>query len=421
LYLSELLPYSSGVIHGVIGPARAQTEKTAARSGTPQIPDGGSRAMRFDDVSDSQDILNICADIWTRAGFVPLGPIFRAAGQLAGAEQPVPDVVRRLILAFNGSADALRACRDAARTGNAEAEILLGYMRREGLDEEPLKPLSPTRFAEMEALLAADPDGFLEHEAAAFYPHATGGRSGGFRRGWVVETLARSVPRFDGFVAARRSETAILVGNGPSLKQMDLATFAGQDVFISNYAIRHPNLRQLARGVAVSNELVAAQEPHVFQLNGLWKFHPFWLGHVLGGSDRTVWLNARGGDLFFSGDVRRVIAWHSTVTFFWLQILYSAGYRKVLLVGVDNSYVQNPTAREGDLLRQVGDDPNHFDPGYFRGKLWQAADTTRMEQTYVMAKAAYEADGREIVNCGIGGRLELFRRAPLEQELSRRV
>lgn len=377
--------------------------------------------MRFEDDPDGQDILDICIGIWNRSGFVPLAPIFGAAGRLADPGQPVPDVARRLVMAFNGSAGALRACRAAARAGDADADILLGYMRREGLDSVPLEPLSPARFSELEALLAADPDGFLDRQGATFFPHASGGRPGGFRRDWVVGTLSRSESRFSRFVADRGSDTAILVGNGPSLRQMDLAAFAGRDVFISNYAVRHPGLRRLARGVAVSNELVAAQEPHVFQLNGLWKFHPFWLGHVLGDSARTVWLNARGGELFFSGDVRRVIAWHSTVTFFWLQILYSAGYRRVLLVGVDNAYVQAPAAREGDLLRQEGDDPNHFDPGYFRGKLWQAADTTRMAQTYAMAKAAYEADGREIVNCGIGGRLELFRRAPLERELARPV
>lgn len=371
----------------------------------------------------SPDSLDICRAQWDRLGYVPLPAIFQAAGRLAGAA-PVEAVARRLLLAFNGSATSLRACRAAAGRGDVEATILEGHMAREGQDQLPMEPLAPGHFAALERQLAADPAGFSDAGPAEFYPHKVGMQACGFRLDQLRERLAGSRRRFDSFVAARGADTAILVGNGPSLRQMDFAQFRGQDVFLSNYAIRHPQLRALARGgigggggIAVSNELVATQEPYVFQLNDLWKFHPFWLGHVLRDTDRTIWLRALGGKLFFSTDVRRNIAWHSTVTFFWLQILYSAGYRKVLLVGVDNSYVQSATAREGDLIRQDGDDPNHFDPGYFRGKVWQAADTGRMEQTYVLAKAAYEADGREIVNCGIGGRLELFRRAPLAQEL----
>ena len=40
-----------------------------------------------------------------------------------------------------------------------------------------------------------------------------------------------------------------------------------------------------------------------------------------------------------------------------------------------------------------------------------------MEANYRLAKKAYEDDLREIVNCTVGGKLELFRRAKLEDEL----
>lgn len=365
----------------------------------------------------SPEPLTACQNSWRERGFVPLDLIVRAAEQTARGAALEP-AIRQLNLAFNGSAEAVRACRSAARRGDSGASLLSGHLSREGLDALPLEHLAPERFAALMRLLDADPAGFLDAAGpSSHYPYPDGGLRGGFPMGWVRQTLADGCTRFERFAAERRSDTAILVGNGPSLRQMDFALFRGQDLFISNYAIRNPELRGLAMGIAVSNALVAAQEPYVFQLNDLWKFHPFWLGQSLRDTDQTIWLNALGGALFFSPDIRRNIAWHSTVTFFWLQILYSAGYRKVLLVGVDNSYVQAPEAKEGDLIRQEGDDPNHFDPGYFRGKLWQAADTGRMADTYAVAKEAYEADGREIVNCGIGGKLELFRRAPLAQEL----
>jgi glycosyltransferase involved in cell wall biosynthesis len=42
-----------------------------------------------------------------------------------------------------------------------------------------------------------------------------------------------------------------------------------------------------------------------------------------------------------------------------------------------------------------------------------------MSETYELAKQFYEADGREIVNSTVGGKLEVFRRSKLEDEISR--
>ena len=100
-----------------------------------------------------------------------------------------------------------------------------------------------------------------------------------------------------------------------------------------------------------------------------------------------------------------------------MQMAYALGFKKVLLIGVDNSYVQPDSVKEGDVIDQTEDDLNHFDPSYFRGKKWQAADTGNMSDMYVLSKEAFEADGREIVNCTVGGKLELFRRSSLKKEL----
>jgi len=101
-----------------------------------------------------------------------------------------------------------------------------------------------------------------------------------------------------------------------------------------------------------------------------------------------------------------------------LQLAFSLGYKKALMVGFDHSYKQPKKALEGDVIDQREDDENHFDPRYFRGKKWQAADTANMEHTYELSKAAFEKDGREVVNCTVGGKLEVFRRGDLATELN---
>lgn len=333
-------------------------------------------------------------------------------------EAPIEKVARQLCLAFNGSFQAMSAIHFAARKGDAEAANLAAWMAVHGLDQLPCTPLPPAQAYTLGQDLLDRPAAFLTGASAPPYPFTIGDRHYGFEPSWVQKTQVEAAEQLKAFAAGRRSETAVLVGNGPSLNQTNLELLRGQDVYISNYAIKHPLLRDLARGVAVSNPLVAEQEPHVFQLNDLWKFHPLWLGYCLRETPRTVWLNALGGEMFFSEDVTQRIAWHATVSFFWLQILYHAGYRKIVLIGVDNSYQQAANAREGDFIHQAEDDANHFDPNYFKGKTWQAADTDNMAATFHLARTYFEADGREIVNCTVGGRLEAFRRADLRSELA---
>ncbi|PQO22124.1 hypothetical protein C2I36_14730 [Rhodobacteraceae bacterium WD3A24] len=367
---------------------------------------------------EPEEALTRCRAVWQHRGFLPLRDIYEAAAEIA-EDNEIETVARRLMLAFDGARPVQAQIDRAARSGNREAEQLGALLRQRGLSHHPCWTISRRRARELEGKLAADPESYLTGLGTTLpYPAVMDDECLAFEGDWARQALDRSLDRLNRFIAARRSDTAILVGNGPSLAKVDLDLLEGQDVYISNYAIRDARLHRLARGVAVSNRFVARQEPHLFQTTPLWKFHPLWLGDVLRDTPETVYLNALGGELFFSQDVTTRIAWHSTVTFFWLQILYAAGYRKVCLIGVDNSYHQQPGAREGDLIEQTALDYNHFDPEYFRGKVWQAADTDRMAKTYRLARSHFEADGREIVNCTIGGNLEVFRRAALSGELS---
>lgn len=369
---------------------------------------------------DEPSELKACQNAWDRQHFVPYGLLIRAA-QALGAEGALSAVLERLWLAFNGSALSLEAMRSASLRGDHAATTLLVLHERRHNAPPPRRRLEPALCADLETRLIADPTGFVAGLGPDQpYPCLADDGAYGFCPDWARGTLADSQMRLSAFIAGRRHDTAVLVGNGPSLRHIDLDLLRGRDVYISNYAIRHPVLRRIARGVAVSNPLVAEQEPYRFQLNNLWKFQPLWLGHCLRDTPESVYLNALGGPLFFSTDIARAIAWHSTVSFFWLQILYAAGYRRIILIGVDNQYQQKPGTREGERIVQSADDPNHFDSGYFKGKVWQAADTGRMAETYVLARQHFEADGREIVNCTAGGALEVFRRAPLAEELARR-
>jgi hypothetical protein len=58
-----------------------------------------------------------------------------------------------------------------------------------------------------------------------------------------------------------------------------------------------------------------------------------------------------------------------------------------------------------------GADPNHFDGRYFQNQTWDLADLASSEAHYHLARERFEADGREIVDLTVGGKLDVFRKA----------
>lgn len=237
-----------------------------------------------------------------------------------------------------------------------------------------------------------------------------------FDANWYHDAKERGVRKLESLSKWRR-DVCVIVGNGPSLNQTDLSVLKDADVIISNFATLKPKLLELASILTVTNDLVARQGRVDFNNARKPKIFPIWLSNNLNETDETAFVEATVRPTF-NTSLDGAFSWRSTVSFFNMQIAFALGYKKVLLVGFDHSYVQPKNVQEGDLIKQDKDDENHFDPRYFKDKVWQAADTDNMEATYELARAAFDAAGREIVNCTVGGRLEVFRRGDLAMEIA---
>ncbi len=83
------------------------------------------------------------------------------------------------------------------------------------------------------------------------------------------------------------------------------------------------------------------------------------------------------------------------------------GFEQAILVGVDHNFVTQGAANQAVISQ--GDDPNHFAPNYFgKGFKWQLPDLAGSERAYTMARQAYEAAGRSVLDATIGGKLTIF-------------
>lgn len=106
----------------------------------------------------------------------------------------------------------------------------------------------------------------------------------------------------------------------------------------------------------------------------------------------------------------------ATVTYVAMQLAFHMGFIDVALVGCDHNFqTEGPPNKTVQAKRN---DPNHFDSKYFsNGVSWQLPDLKTSELHYEKAKNIFQHFGRRIVNCSVGGKLEIFERMDLARFL----
>ena len=113
------------------------------------------------------------------------------------------------------------------------------------------------------------------------------------------------------------------------------------------------------------------------------------------------------GEENFSGDASGRLFEGFTVTYVALQLAYYMGFEQAILVGVDHNFTTKGAANT--TVVSTGDDPNHFAPGYFgKGFRWQLPDLDGSERAYLLAHAAYQRTGRQVLDATVGGKLTIF-------------
>jgi FkbM family methyltransferase len=306
---------------------------------------------------------------------------------------------KALLTAYNANHDTL-ACLQEKRGKKGHGDTLR-EMERFGIGQ-----LTPCKTIPLD----------LDYEPG-HVAYTVGPRRWAYEATWEKAQIEKTHALFREAIDARTSDTCIVVGNGPSLNKINLDLLEGQDVIISNNAFLSPELLRHSTYYTVVNYLVAEQSaPRINQLEGVAKVLPYWLSYCLNEGQDTYFADAVG-HAEFSRDIFKNMSWRHTVTFYNLHLAYGLGYRKVVMIGFDHSYRQESGVKEGEVILSDQSDLNHFNPDYFRGKKWQAADVDMMEAMYKLAKEAYEEDGREIINATVGGALELFPRQSLESVL----
>lgn len=191
------------------------------------------------------------------------------------------------------------------------------------------------------------------------------------------------------FAGKHEGETALIIGNGPSLRDVPLE-------FLKKYPSFGTNRIYLLEGFTPTyycsvNPLVISQFTEDIAKIEAPKFLP--ASYCF--DDTCLPLNS-SGVVVFSQDASSWVYEGHTVTFVCMQLAYYMGFDTVLLVGVDHSFKYEGAPNQEMTLD--GNDLNHFHPDYFKGRKWNNPDLERSERAYKLARAMYEAHNKRIIN-----------------------
>lgn len=226
------------------------------------------------------------------------------------------------------------------------------------------------------------------------------------------------------FENKHEGERVVIIGNGPSLNQLDLSlladvpTIAVNAIFLASDRMGFDPTYYVVEDTAVMRDNL----DQIKEYKAGHRFFPSIYRDQIGKAPNTSYFRMNTGfyegrsPAFcvprFSTDASQRMYSGQSVTIINLQLAYYMGFSEVILIGMDFSYsIPESSIVEGNRILSQGDDPNHFHPDYFgKGKVWKDPKLDRVLANYQLAKLMFEADGRRIVNATHGGKLELFDR-----------
>jgi len=221
---------------------------------------------------------------------------------------------------------------------------------------------------------------------------------------WRRESIRKLVALKD----SHKGERCFVVGNGPSLKSMDLSKLQSDFSFgFNRIFLAAAELGFTPSCIVSINDLVIEQSVAELQVLQMPKFFAWRARKWLNMDADTHFIYTSYTGPGFSRDVTSRVWEGATVTNVALQLAYHMGFSKVILIGVDHNFASQGTPNT--MVTSTGDDPNHFSGAYFaKGFRWQLPDLETSERGYRNARQAFEADGRQVVDATVGGKLTIF-------------
>lgn len=227
--------------------------------------------------------------------------------------------------------------------------------------------------------------------------------------------MTRGISRLPMLAGRHAGERGVIVANGPSLNRMDLSFLRRETVIGMNKI--HLGLERFGfypRYYVAVNRHVLEQSAEAIRALTCVKLISDRGAAWLAEDALTHHLNTTRAPARFCHDIAKGVHEGWTVTYVALQVARYLGFREVVLVGLDHRYQY--TGGPNELHRLEGADPNHFSPDYFgNGQHWNNPDLAHSEESYRIARAEFEKEGRRIIDATVDGACTVFEKADYKE------
>jgi len=227
-----------------------------------------------------------------------------------------------------------------------------------------------------------------------------------------------------------KGKRIFLVGNGPSLNDMNLDLLVGEDTLAMNrieliypktkwrptyYIFCSSNCADSRWGKGWSKSVVKASN-HEDTIPLIWHRYKDTIEKNAGKPlhKSTIYLkkfseNSVGSDECFSTNAEERLDKSGTTMNVALQLAYYMDYDEVYLIGIDSNW---KTAT--DTLKSDKGDINHFHPEYHAHIGDGGKEFWRMNTTHKTAKKFFEKKGTKIMNAGLNSAINAYEKIEFE-------
>jgi hypothetical protein len=240
------------------------------------------------------------------------------------------------------------------------------------------------------------------------------------RVSWAFSAAARETrARMEQYRDRHRGERCVIIANGPSLQRTDMSVLRNERTFCMNRAYLMFEVWGFVPSYFTClNPLVVEQFAADIVGLPMPKFINFSCRHLFGPSESLNYFRVPPRLVErFQGDFTRPISSGGTVTYSALQLAYFMGFREVVIVGLDHSFVEKGTPGKTEV-RTAAIDQSHMHPNYFpQGIKWQLPDLVRSEHAYAIARDAFAEAGGRVIDATVEGRCQVFPKRSLAEAL----
>jgi hypothetical protein len=206
-----------------------------------------------------------------------------------------------------------------------------------------------------------------------------------------------------------RGHRCIVIGNGPSLRQMDLEILRDEYTFGLNriYLLFEEWGFETTFLVSINGLVIKQFANEIAEVNSL-KILNWASKKYVPANEKTAYVSSYPTTARMQGNILNgYYPLPGTVTNVALELAFFMGFSEVILIGVDHNFVEKGIG--GEAIVSENPDKNHFSPNYFgKGIVWQLPNYEVMENGYKKARTLFHNDGRQIVDATVAGNLRIF-------------